>query len=119
MTLLNSSASTTEETPLQAQLESEKRHSCDQLDMVVGNFYATPDRAMRVHLSPSWLKSTTSTIKYVDKKQEGREYTTLTQVSSSNETVCLKDGTFYAGAVKKKFPLIQNYIMCARVNTLE
>ena len=87
--------------------------ACGQLDMLLGNFYATPDRAMRANLSPAWLRSTISTIKYIDKKQEGRDYTTLTQVSSSNETVCLKDGTFYSDVVKEKYPRIRHYIMCA------
>ena len=86
--------------------------ACDQLDMIIGNFYTTPDRGMRANLSPAWLRSTISTIKYIDKKREGRDYTTLTQVSSSNETICLKDGTFYADVVKAKFPRIRNYIMC-------
>jgi hypothetical protein len=83
--------------------------ACDQLDMIVGNFYATPDRAMRVDMSPSWLRSTISTIKYKDKQQQSREYTTLTQAETFNGTVCLKDGTFYAGLVRAKFPLIDYY----------
>ena len=85
--------------------------SCNQLDMIVGNYYATPDRAMRVDLSPAWLRSTISTIKYTDKSPGSPDYTTLTEASGAGATVCLKDGTFYAGVVKAKYPLI-DFLMC-------
>ena len=85
--------------------------NCNQLDMVVGNYYATPDRALRADLSPAWLRSTISTVKFVDKDPTSFDYTTLTQASVSGATVCLKGGTFYAGVVKGKFPKV-DFLMC-------
>jgi Bacterial extracellular solute-binding proteins, family 3/7 transmembrane sweet-taste receptor of 3 GCPR len=84
-------------------------HNCGWLDMIVGNYYATPERAVRVDLSPAWLRSTISTVKYAGKT--GKDYTTLAQAEEDMATVCLKNGTFYATLVKAKFPKI-NYFMC-------
>jgi len=82
---------------------------CNKFDFIVANFYATPERSLRAQLSPPWLRSTISTVKYVDKT--GRDYTTLTQASEDKANVCLKEGTFYAGVVKAKFP-DATYVSC-------
>ena len=75
---------------------------CNRFDFIVGNYYATAERGLRVHLSPAWLRSTITTIKYLGKK--GTDVTTLTQASKAKASVCLKEGTFYAGVVRDKFP---------------
>ncbi|CAB9499078.1 acid type B receptor subunit 1 [Seminavis robusta] len=92
--------------------------SCQQLDFILGNFYATPERAFRVDLSPAWLKSTIATIKFKDKQNNGQDldFTTLTQASDHGGTVCIKDGTFYAGVVREKFPRA-NFQVCDSYDT--
>jgi len=86
---------------------------CGTLDMIVGNYYATPDRALRVDLSPAWLRSTISTMKYMDKKNTSTpDFTTLTEAEEAGAMVCLKDGTFYSGVVKEKYPGC-TYLMCS------
>jgi hypothetical protein len=75
---------------------------CERFDVMVANFYATPSRSLRADLSPGWLRSTISTVKYTAKI--GPDFTTMTQASAAGETVCLKDGTFYSGVVRAKFP---------------
>lgn len=85
--------------------------NCNQLDIIVGNYYATPGRALRADLSPAWLRSTISTIKFLDKTSGAVDYTTLSEASASGATVCLKGGTFYAGVVKGKYPQV-DFLMC-------
>jgi ABC-type amino acid transport substrate-binding protein len=75
---------------------------CNKFDFIVANYYSTPERGLRAHLSPPWLRSSISAIKYLDKK--GPDFTTLSQVSDARASVCLKDGTFYSGLVREKFP---------------
>ena len=82
---------------------------CNKFDFIVANFYATPERTLRAKLSPPWLRSTISTIKYLDKTSP--DYTTLAQASDARADVCLKNGTFYAGLVKEKFPNC-NFVSC-------
>ena len=94
---------------------------CDLYDVMVANFYATPSRSFRANLSPGWLRSTISTIKYTEKKSKGTvaDYTTMTQASNAGATVCLKDGTFYAGVVKAKFPEAQYHFCFSQDDCLE
>ena len=84
---------------------------CASYDLIAANFYATPERSLRAELSPAWLKSTISTVKYVDKDPTTMDFTTLDQASKANATVCLKDGTFYSEVVTSKFPDAK-YLMC-------
>ena len=83
---------------------------CHTVDLIVGNYYATPQRTLRAELSPPWLKSTITTVKYLDKQQQqleqygGVEITTLKQATEAGASVCLKRNTFYAGIVQDAFP---------------
>eukprot|EP00797_Seminavis_robusta_P017545 Sro261_g101750.2 (915) ;mRNA; r:39799-43392 len=91
------------------QVAENPQESCGQLDVMVANFYSTPDRALRADMSPPWLRSSISTVKYVDKTT--LDFSTLSQAEAARAWVCLKDGTFYAGVVKARYPKI-NYLMC-------
>jgi len=46
--------------------EEEKYVGCNDLDIIIGNYYATPERSMRAKLTPTWLKSTIATMKLKD-----------------------------------------------------
>ena len=87
-----------------------RAEECDEFDMIVANFYSTPARSLRSHLSPSWLRSTISTMKFTEKKSL-RDVTTMGQASDFGVPVCLTGGTFYAGVVQSKFPDI-NFVFC-------
>jgi hypothetical protein len=84
---------------------------CNEFDLMSANYYATSSRAMRAHLSAPILRSTISTVKYVNKSPGAMDFTTLSQAESAGATVCLKDGTFYAGLVQAKFPGAK-FLMC-------
>lgn len=75
---------------------------CDKFDMIVADYYATAERHLRAALSVPWLRSAISAVKYLDKT--GPDYTTLSQAEQARAPVCLKDGTFYAGEVRRKYP---------------
>ncbi|CAJ1965339.1 unnamed protein product [Cylindrotheca closterium] len=80
--------------------------ACNALDIIVANFYSTPDRALRSDLSPTWMRSTISTMKYKDPSKTLRDVTTMQQAAEFGVAVCLKTDTFYAGVVAEKFPTI-------------
>jgi len=79
---------------------------CGKFDILVANFYATATRSVRADLSPSWQRSTISTIKLLEKTKGAPDVTTMAQAIQENATVCLKGGTFYSGVVREKFPEI-------------
>lgn len=84
---------------------------CQQFDLIVGDYYCNPQRSVRVDFTPSWLRTTMSTVKYVDKSPGSKDYTTLTQASADQATVCVPDGTYLQTVVMAKFPKAE-YIKC-------
>ncbi|KAL3939364.1 MAG: hypothetical protein SGBAC_005904 [Bacillariaceae sp.] len=80
--------------------------ACNEFDIIVANFYSTPSRALRSDLSPSWMRSTISTMKWTDESKSLRDVTTMQQAADFEVPVCLKTDTFYAGVVADKFPNI-------------
>jgi ABC-type amino acid transport substrate-binding protein len=57
---------------------------------------------MRVDFTPAWLRTTMSTVKYIDKI--GQDFTTLTEASRAKATICVPDGTYLMTVVMEKFP---------------
>lgn len=86
-------------------------NDCQIFDLIVGDYYCNPERSIRVDFTPSWLRTTMSTIKYIDKKKGGADYTTLTQAAQAGATVCVPDGTYLMTVVMAKFPKA-NYLKC-------
>ena len=84
---------------------------CGQYDMLVSTTYANGDRHMRADLSTALLKTTISTIKYLDKNDTSRDFSTLPQAEESQATVCIPQGTYLGQFVQEKFPGIQ-FIYC-------
>lgn len=66
---------------------------------------------MRADLSPSWLRSTTTTLKFLDKTRSTTDYTTLKEAEEARATVCVPKGTFMERFAWEKFPR-GNYIGC-------
>lgn len=77
---------------------------CQKFDVIIGDYYCNPARSVRVDFTPSWLRTTMSTIKYLDKKESSIDYTTLTQANQAGATVCVPDGTYLMQVVMAKFP---------------
>lgn len=98
---------------------------CQSFDLIVGDYYCNPDRSLRIDFTPSWLRTTMSTVKCVeenlpdyegddDGNSRGRsleDYTTLTQASNAGATVCVPDGTYLMDVVMNKFPGAE-YLRC-------
>ena len=90
--------------------------NCTQFDILGANFYGTPSRSVRAGLSPPLLRSTISTVKYIDKSPNSKDYTTFAEVEEDGATVCIKEGTFYANLVKTLYPRA-TYHMCPDVDS--
>ena len=84
---------------------------CNQYDVIIGDYYVNPDRSIRVDFTPSWLRTTMTTIKYIEKNQT-KDYTTLTQADQDGATVCVPDGTYLMTVVMSNFPNA-NYLKCS------
>ena len=84
---------------------------CKQFDFICGAFWALAPRTMRADLSPSFLKSTMTTIKVVKEDPTQRDFTTLSQAEEGGGIICTQANTAYPSAVKPKFPRAK-YNMC-------
>ena len=78
------------------------REECEMFDLIVGDYYCNADRSLRVDFSPTWLRTTMSTIKLVE--FEGKEITTLTELTAAGGTACVPEGAYLSDVVKAKFP---------------
>lgn len=74
---------------------------CTKFDLIVGDYYCNADRSVRVDFSPTWLRTTMSTIKLSD-----GDFTTLTQLSAGGGTACVPEGTYLRTVVMEKFPKV-------------
>ena len=84
---------------------------CNTYYFVVGDFYSNPERSMKADLSPPWLRSTTTTLKYVEKAEGSPDYTTLKEAAEDKATVCVPKGTFMETFAWQKYPS-GSYIAC-------
>ncbi|KAL7539042.1 hypothetical protein ACHAXR_008995 [Thalassiosira sp. AJA248-18] len=87
---------------------------CQQFDLIVGDYYATASRSVRVNLSPPWLHTTISSVKTVtdtDAVVEGQiDVSTLTELQAryaKSGTACVPEGTSIQSLVMEKFPAIK------------
>ena len=102
---------------------------CSQFDLIVGDYYSNPDRSLRVDFTPTWLRTTMSTVKCVSqnhardptqhhnlyhglrRRDRQIDFTTLAQADAAGATVCVPDGTYLMDVVMGKFPNA-NYYKC-------
>ena len=89
---------------------------CHRFDLIVGDYYCNPARSVRVDFTPSWLRTTMSTIKYLDKSAAQEDFTTLTQAAQAGATVCVPEGTYLMTVVMDKFSQA-NYLPCLMETT--
>ncbi|CAB9506006.1 acid type B receptor subunit 2 [Seminavis robusta] len=85
---------------------------CNRYDVIAGSFYATADRALRAHLTPSILKDSVNTVKFLGTDEhQSPSITTMKEASRANAPVCVRGGTYFAQVVQGKFPDL-NYYWC-------
>lgn len=94
----------------------EARSDCQTFDLVVADYYATPNRHRRVDLSASWLTSHVSTMKYLQKT--GPDFTTLSEASKGRATVCLLVDTVVPDIIRPKYPNL-NTVECSLAGCIE
>ena len=76
--------------------------NCSSYDMLIGDYWANPDRFARVDFTPSWLGTSISTIKAVDNL-----YNTMTDAVRAGEKVCIRSNSATPGIVEEAFPGVQ------------
>ncbi|KAL7534384.1 hypothetical protein ACHAXR_005838 [Thalassiosira sp. AJA248-18] len=89
---------------------------CQRFDLIIGDYYCNAARSVRVDFSPTWLRTTMSTLKTIkdddDEAAQLTDYTTLTQLQSAEGgTACVPEGTYLRTVVMEKFPKA-NYLDC-------
>jgi len=70
---------------------------CNKFDLIIGDYYCNADRSTRVDFSPTFLRTTMSTLKIIkDEKYDDltKDYTTLTQLQSSETGTACVPGKF-------------------------
>ncbi|CAB9501374.1 acid type B receptor subunit 2 [Seminavis robusta] len=91
--------------------DDDNTEECSKFDLIVGDYYCNAERSMRVDFTPSWLRTTMSTLKFTDKIDLSQDLTTLTQAEQAKATVCVPDGTYLMKVVMAKHPGAE-YIKC-------
>ena len=83
---------------------------CDMYDLILGDYYVNQERAMRINFAPAYLRTSMTTIKYINKKLTP-DYTTMQQAIKANATVCALDGTYLSKFIMEKYPTA-NWHLC-------
>ena len=85
---------------------------CQRFDLIVGDYFRTADRSVRVDLSPTILHTAISSINTIkDADQKKYDVPTLTQLQAQGGTACIPAGTSTRAKVMGRFPDI-NYLDC-------
>jgi len=82
---------------------------CDEYDIIAGDFFVNPTRFTRVDFSPSWLRSTISSLKNLETK--GASFDTMEQLEVVGGTACVLNGSYIETVVRGKYPFA-NYLEC-------
>lgn len=99
------------------QLLGAGNETCSQFDLIVGDFYVNPSRSLRVDFTPSWLRTTMSTVRLKPEDHDNNllrrdrqeDFMTLKQAETAYETVCVPAGTYIMEVVMGKFPHADYY----------
>jgi len=71
---------------------------CNKFDLIIGDYYCNADRSTRVDFSPTFLRTTMSTLKIIKDENDDNalltDYTTLTQLQSSEDGTACVPGKF-------------------------
>ena len=81
------------------------RELCHQYDLLIGDFYTNPDRAMQVDFTPPFLRTAVSAIKYFGSDNvRFRDITTLSEASRANATICVVYDSYMDGVAMERYP---------------
>lgn len=74
-------------------------------DLLIGDFYTNPDRAMQVDFTPPFLRTAVSAIKYFGSDNlRFRDITTLSEASRANATICVVYDSYMDGVAMERYP---------------
>jgi len=91
------------------------KEDCEKFDLIVGNYYVTPERFALVDFTPAWLNSYISTIKVRPIHKTGTDYATLAEANSWFATICVKGNSYVPRVLRTQFPNM-NVRFCYRVD---
>ena len=75
---------------------------CHQYDILIGDYYGTPSRSLKTHLTPALLTTGGTAVKYVHRK--GRDIATFAEAEAVREPICLLDNSFFDDETLKIYP---------------
>ncbi|CAB9510051.1 acid type B receptor subunit 2 [Seminavis robusta] len=91
-------------------------HDCTSLDLLIGDYWVTPERFERIDYTPNWLRTAVTTMKYIDGPFSG--ITTMTQATRKRAPVCVPAKTYTMRVAYEKFPDAE-YVECSWDNLFE
>lgn len=82
------------------------KEDCDRLDLIIGDFYAWPDRSITTPLSPLILQTAAAALQYTGRQR--RQISTLAEAQALGEPVCLLDDSWHDKSTLQRYPRIQD-----------
>lgn len=94
-------------------------YNCDDFDLIVGDFWTTPDRYTRVDYIPALLTSSITAMKYIEKtKFPNLDVTTLSEATRARVPVCAVEFSSSRLILTQRFPDI-NLVPCPQEECLD
>ena len=75
---------------------------CHEYDLLVGDYYALPQRSLRAHLTPALLTTSATAVKYVYRQK--RDIATFAEAQAIQEPICLLDNSYFDKQTLKRYP---------------
>ena len=91
--------------------------NCEKSDLVVRDYWPNGDRWYQVDFTPSWLKTTFTSMKYLEK--EGSDFTTFAQVVKANAKVCTIGNSSLPAAVLDKNPKLDLHLCVDQAHCIQ
>jgi ABC-type amino acid transport substrate-binding protein len=80
---------------------------CDTYDIIVGDYYVSADRALRIQFTPAWLHTRITGVRGEDGK-----YDSFTAANDARGKVCVPQGTLLPDLIEQKYPNVDR-VLCA------
>lgn len=71
---------------------------CDKYDIIIGDYYVSSDRALRIHFTPAWLHTRITALRGEDGK-----YESFMAVNDAGGKVCVPQGTLLPTLIGTSF----------------
>lgn len=80
------------------------QEDCQAYDLILGDFYSTAERFLRVDFTPPWLKTAISTLKYTAKEDGTEDLITLKEAEAAKASVCVPKLSYLGQLVEQHIP---------------